>query len=945
MKIKLLIMLIAAASCVKKRPVERHQDFDDYRWPKSVLQTEKPWLYRVTVVNNGLNSTFGFVGLQSTPRLGHFEITDSQLKFVELKDNYTDSNNTDKVINAWKITHTDIHRKVINGRKSNVETENDEIPWNEKRFFKVDWTSAEITERSTFPYGIDTRCAKPLSTKLVEGQQEVTADHIGFVLAVNYLLDEQCIDNRAYFNNDFTLTIHYMYSFMPEPDNKEYQPYVYTGEDDPLMDKYGYFNTTTLNYDENRRPFNTFYMNRWNPEKQHTFYFSETFPSEYKWIYNDPERGVFARTNQLFAEQGLPTRFEIKENDGSKKFGDIRYSFVHFVDSPDMGAPFGYGPSTANPRTGEIISAHSVIWTHDVKAYLQQLRDTATRNTGTENNSSLYTKITETINQAHSEWSTSSDFLVEREQAEAFRYILPEFTYELPGSSFAGHEAPLHFDSIERALRDSALQQNPTNEWAQLLKQVQETTSTANNMYLTREYYNNPTGIAARTDLSDQFFAGFDRVDLSEGERVIDDILYQVAIHEFGHNLNLRHNFYGTVDAKLDHHHDNTINTNSHSVMDYLRLKDELGQEYNWGAYDRAALLYAYSAGRIDPAKDRVAPYLFCTDHHTIFNPLCNRFDSGATPSEIVKSQIEAYDEGYWFRNFRYNRAFWQPYRSYDASMFQTMFTMKKMIRLYEQAFLANDVQQILDRYPILSSTAPEEFVSNLRADLNQAVKLVLSFYKSVIQQSAVDRPFTDSFNPASGSLTQLGIASDKIYASMFMLGDDGFPLDPNRGVTPASILSLGDNDPELRDFVDEIVSDIFINGGDMYAGFTDIIRFFYASTASRSYELSGDITELQPFRVTCFTLESFANRFNIPLATIGQSPFEIGSFNQTMNPEFQGETSIVVLRVGDIILAAGEQLNPLSAAVLRNDDKSGGRNLGALYQRIVYNRQSLTCE
>ena len=48
-------------------------------------------------------------------------------------------------------------------------------------------------------------------------------------------------------------------------------------------------------------------------------------------------------------------------------------------------------------------------------------------------------------------------------------------------------------------------------------------------------------------------------------QRLIEDIVYKVAIHELGHNLSLRHNFYGSVDAK--HMHEGEI---SSSVMDYV---------------------------------------------------------------------------------------------------------------------------------------------------------------------------------------------------------------------------------------------------------------------------------------------------------------------------------------------------------------------------------------
>jgi hypothetical protein len=51
----------------------------------------------------------------------------------------------------------------------------------------------------------------------------------------------------------------------------------------------------------------------------------------------------------------------------AKKFtwqrnGDLRYSFVHWVDRPQVQGPLGYGPSSQDPETGEIISASAYIY-------------------------------------------------------------------------------------------------------------------------------------------------------------------------------------------------------------------------------------------------------------------------------------------------------------------------------------------------------------------------------------------------------------------------------------------------------------------------------------------------------------------------------------------------------------------------------------------------------
>ncbi|MBT6178865.1 MAG: hypothetical protein HOI23_16600 [Deltaproteobacteria bacterium] len=60
-------------------------------------------------------------------------------------------------------------------------------------------------------------------------------------------------------------------------------------------------------------------------------------------------------------ENCRPDQYDITPRFEWQKHGDVRYSFAHWVDTP-MGGPLGYGPSAADPLTGEIISANANIY-------------------------------------------------------------------------------------------------------------------------------------------------------------------------------------------------------------------------------------------------------------------------------------------------------------------------------------------------------------------------------------------------------------------------------------------------------------------------------------------------------------------------------------------------------------------------------------------------------
>lgn len=75
-----------------------------------------------------------------------------------------------------------------------------------------------------------------------------------------------------------------------------------------------------------------------------------------------------------------------------------------------------------------------------------------------------------------------------------------------------------------------------------------------------------------------------------------------------------------------------------------------------------------------DSASHPVAKYRFCSDERTYDRPFCNRFDEGASSTEIVENLIDSYDRNYIFNNFRRYRRYFGP--SYTGRIWDRYFSM-----------------------------------------------------------------------------------------------------------------------------------------------------------------------------------------------------------------------------------------------------------------------------
>ena len=248
-------------------------------------------------------------------------------------------------------------------------------------------------------------------------------------------------------------------------------------------------------------------------------------------------------------------------------------------------------------------------------------------------------------------------------------------------------------------------------------------------------------------------------------ERIIEEVVFHVAIHELGHNLSLRHNFYGSVDAA--HMDENELTS---SVMDYVWSAYEAGTKRSWGAYDVAALKWIY--GTEDVRDEMMAEdFLYCTDEHRFRSPLCRAHDVGITPSQIVLNAIERYDWLYNFRNRRAYRKFWDT-AWYNSQVAGAIYPLLRMWYLAIFDWGGGGVQEVLKRQDqvdenrtVLTDQEYDEISIDFYNDISASMDLIMAFYDAVINQPASLRNYKTEYDPYYGDVIRLGIVLDKLHA------------------------------------------------------------------------------------------------------------------------------------------------------------------------------------
>lgn len=944
-----LAIAVLGIGCAKQRPVEVTKDPEGDNLSKDAftigMNAAKPerkvWNSKVTVVRTSTNGGFSFIGYQSENRIGYFDFSRDQLRFYDAVSlNEPVRSALPELINAWEITHHDYKLTETDGNVTTKESADPDKRFEQKRYFKVNFSKANISEAATFPsnyWSMKGDCWSQSASRLVDNSLKIEPDSIAFTIAVDYEQDAACTTAKRMAQGDLTYTVHYKYSFWARQPSENFAPQAYKGENDPEMKRYGFFQSVFEFMDKKTGlPKNIILKNHWNPNRDFVdIYYAPGFPEDMKWYFNDPKIGVIARTNEVMQKAGAKVRFRIWNNedgpDGQKgkvkEFGDGRYSFVNFIDEIDPNAPLGYGPSDADPVTGEIISSNTIIWTGYLKYYLKVIAGQQARFPNQTEKSTLYKHMKLVMGESDvSTWKNNFDMT--KGYGKAYHELLPEITYGYPYwarftsktamSPVAMQTAAANFfpmtslDRMERWIPDNS---KAISEMQRLGKEAKG----AIGDMLRQTSSGRTTQTYPLAPVLAQVQNG--TITVLDPQKVLASLIHRVAIHEFGHNLGLRHNFYGSVDAANFGHYDEnseptTVEAKSNktsytsSVMDYMDLEHEMDVAKNWEPYDIAALRYTYSGRTKDDAKT----YLFCTDEHTILNALCNQFDVGSTPTEVVASIIRSYDDSYWTRNYRFDRQYWNTW-AYDSGVFRTMYTMKKFLPLWRRALDENTIRQELERKGGMKPEEITETVAMIGADAKQAVRLTVAFYDAVIQQKMSDRPYATEYEPFSGETKRIGILPDKVYAMMMFMGNDEIPYNPNRRMSETAFMTYK-GEPELAKLLNEIFENQLTTRVDMEPWFINFSRYLYSVTATGSMNIE-DSQNLDRIKVVRFTQKEMKALFNISVEK--DRPAELLRLKKSEAAAFRADEPIGYAEINGLYYVVSQERNPYAFGVVRS--------------------------
>ncbi len=536
------------------------------------------------------------------------------------------------------------------------------------------------------------------------------------------------------------------YSFLRAPKTNTYVSKIHFSDD---AKKFGFFTSQKAfadNFEVQRKEDleKHVLISRFNPKTSKiVFHFTKSSPT---WARPAARKSI-AAWDQAFAAAGTNIRIVLDE-DKEVDLGDLRYNAINLVESITPSDYLGFGPSVADPISGEIISATTNVHLTPIEEGLAReilnfVRSelgllTAGYSQGVSGMLQQLNNMVVATSETNNQILVSGNFLTAPFQIKGFKKTpdAPAKTIEFRRNSKSrGHDQDLSISS-------SNIHQEIRNECPEVLSYIADLKS-QNQSHSEQEK----------------------SVVKQCARKMIGQKLQGTLIHELGHNFGLRHNFMGSVDANNFWPKAVTETkelVRSSSVMEYTSFNED--RLTVAGAYDIAAIRYGYADAVLESdnksilkldikksiqenlAGKTARTYMFCTDEDVMrsTSPFCNRWDAGTSAKEIVSNYIQSYHTSTALLNYRYDGIATNP--DFAITMHRVQNYFVPMRRFYEEwrlhlsQFLGGQFRYLEN----LDEPAYKEILLRMQKDAKYgpiyqayrpAAELIYEFFKAVAHQ------------------------------------------------------------------------------------------------------------------------------------------------------------------------------------------------------------------
>lgn len=623
---------------------------------KSELDTTAEFLYVPTSqgVPRFTKAMAPFV--QGKERIIKFKFEEDAIVAYQMEKNpsFTDNTLNNKPILKIPVEYKNFRcAENDNGECTNREEENTELEWFQKDKFVADYSGVEVLEADSLdlPTSSDP-CFSPIGDKLIKESLKLTKTDLNFTIEKTYQFSNSpgCVEDLWYSSNGyqdflkqldktggaFKTRVHYSFARLDSIASKNYVAIDYPVEDHGI---FGFFTTSEEHKNSNGQNVDSFVLNRWNPEKKVIeYYLSDEFSKPENKYLKVASYFAFDRMNKALERDGVNLRLNLNEPAG-KNPGDLRNTMVVLIE--DIASNLlGYGPTVANPRTGEIVKGHTNMYKGSLESYAPYTYDSivflekqiqnqeeklpaAIRsnkiaktehavNLEKQNKEELIHRILDLTGKMIQEENKKSGKLdLHNHAKEGFTLNTRPSRSNLPKMSELKKIQNMVFEKNAAKALLSKFKDKDSDFYKQLSKDAKIREILHKNVYTSDMFNFQSLGKASVKEINN--VAGIRNSDgtlklwielKDEQKRELTQILARHAyvptlIHEIGHNLGLRHNFEGSVDKdnfySKEDREELKIEGGSvySSIMDYAY--SSLNELSTFGRYDTAALKFAYN--------------------------------------------------------------------------------------------------------------------------------------------------------------------------------------------------------------------------------------------------------------------------------------------------------------------------------------------------------------